>query len=432
MRFNRFAMSLLATCATTFSAAALAQDSSVIISRPIELDYDRGRNESVLERYRPEYAPLGVRSGGITVYPQIQTGIGYTSNAYRSETNKQADGFVSVNPTIRAQSDWSRHELQLSAGGRFDRYFDATARDENGYFVRGLGRADLGQTLSFAAEGQVGKTYESPFSSGTDAALVGISSYDYNQAGARAILTLNRNKFTLGYARAEYDFNPIKLGGGTIINQADRDRVVLSFAGQAEHAISPDTAFFTQLSYARTKYDQPLLTGTANRDSDGYRALAGLNMDLSAFLRGTVGIGYTWRKYDAPIYRDVDGFSVEAKLEYFLSQLTTFTFGARRVLEDSNFDAIGAYFDNRASIRVDHELLYNLLLDGSASYARQDYVGSTRRNDIVQASAGARYLISPRVEAGLRGQYSHRDRSGLNYEGKLDEFRVATSLTFKY
>jgi len=76
--------------------------------------------------------------------------------------------------------------------------------------------------------------------------------------------------------------------------------------------------------------------------------------------------------------------------------------------------------------------LYNLLLDGSVSYARQNYIGSTRRNDIAQGSAGARYLISPRWEAGLRGQYSYRDRSGLNYDGKLNEFRVATSLTFKY
>ncbi len=432
MRFNRLVVSLLTTCAVSYSVTAMAQDSSVIISRPLELDYDRGRNETVLERYRPEYAQIGVRSGGMTVYPQIQAGIGYTDNVYRSETNEQSDGFVSVNPSIRAQSNWSRHELQISAGGRFDRYFDASARNESGYYVRGLGRVDASETLSFVAEGQVGKTYESPFSSGTDAALVGISNYDYNQQGVRAIATFSRNKFTLGYSRSEYDFNPIELGNNTFISQADRDRVVHSVAGQVENALSPDTALFAQLSYARTNYERSLLNGLENRDSDGYRALVGVNMDLSALLRGAIGVGYTWRQYDSPVYGNVDGFSAEAKLEYFMSQLTTLTFGARRLLEDSNFDAIGAYFDNRVSFRVDHELLYNLLLDGSVSYARQNYIGSTRRNDIAQGSAGARYLISPRWEAGLRGQYSYRDRSGLNYDGKLNEFRVATSLTFKY
>lgn len=432
LRSFRFTLHALFVAAASSSVPALAQESTIIIPRPVELDYDRGRNESVTQRPRPDYEPLGVRSGGIVIYPRIETGAGFTDNVFLAETDGQSDGYVAFNPSVRAQSDWSRHALQLSAGGRFRRYFDATARNENGYFARGLGRADLGEVLSFTLEGQAGKIYESPFTSGTDAALAGISSYDYNQVGARAALTLNRDRFTLGYSRSEYDFNAIEIGAGTIIDQSDRDRVVHSIAGQVEHAISPDTAVFGQVSYTRTEYDRPLLSGESNRDSDGYRVLGGMNLDLSAFLRGSVGIGYTWRKYEAPIFPDVDGFSAEATIEYFPSQLTTLTFGARRVLEDSNFASIGAYFDNRASVRIDHELLRNLLLDASVSYAHQNYVASPRKNDVLQTKAGARYLISRMFEAGVDAVYSDRDRSGPDYEGQLDEFRVAASLILKY
>lgn len=179
--------------------------------------------------------------------------------------------------------------------------------------------------------------------------------------------------------------------------------------GQVEYAVSPSLAVYGQLAYADTRYDRGLLNGLPNRDSDAWRLIGGVNFDLSAFMRGTLGFGYVRRNYRSPIYDDVGGLSVEARVEYFPTQLTTVTLHARRLLDDSNIGGTGAYFDNQLALRVDHELRTNVLLNAGAAIARQDYIGSRIHSDIARLDTGARYLISRELQ--LQGNIGYAVRS---------------------
>ena len=75
---------------------------------------DQGRNQGVLDQPRPDYDALGVRLGGFLVFPRIDLGGGFSSNAYLSRV-EEGDGFAEAAPGVRAQSGWSRHAARAVA-----------------------------------------------------------------------------------------------------------------------------------------------------------------------------------------------------------------------------------------------------------------------------------------------------------------------------
>ncbi len=429
LRYSALAVAgLLAAVAPT---VASAQADSLLVNPFVPVGYDRGRNVSVAERPRPDYDPLGVRTGAFLIFPQIDLGLGASSNIYLSEGDTTGAGYLVASPSIRATSDWSRHQLTGSAGGTFRRFFGEPRRNEDSWRTALLGRADLGSRYAVTGEFQAGKVYETPFSGEVDSNFAALSSYNYVQLGARGQVTEGRFRGVLGYSFNEFDFNPIQVDDRSELDQSTRDRTINTVTGQGEYALSPSVSVYGQMSYNRTEYDRPLAPTIPSQSSNGYRALAGLSIDLPAFIRGTIAAGYTVRDYNADRYGTVSGLSAEGRLEYFFSEVTTFTVGLRRVIADSQLAETAAFFDNRVTGRVDHELLRNLILTGSAEYAYQDYVDTDRANKVYRVGAGARLLLSRQLAVNLGVSHSARDRSGENYNGTLNETRGELSISFR-
>ena len=200
---------------------------------------------------------------------------------------------------------------------------------------------------------------------------------------------------------------------------------------QGEYAFSPSLAAYVQGNYSVTKYDLPLANGQPNRDSKSRRIIAGVNLDLSRLLRGTIGVGYMWRNYDSPIYRDINGFSVEAKLEYFPTQLTTFTVDLRRRLSDSILGTSRAFFDNRIGVKVDHSMRQNVIVTAEAQYGVQDYIGSDSKTDIFSISGGLDYALSRSVSINTSVRYWDRKKTDLGLASHYGEFQGDVGLTIQ-
>jgi hypothetical protein len=426
-------LTLVASCAVAALAApqAHAQSDSLLIPASLPDDFDRGGNVSVAERPRPDYDPLGIPVGSLTVFPSVQAGVGYSDNVFLTDDDQRGDVYAYVAPSVRAISDWSRHAVQLRASAQLRRFAEETLRNETTYSLGALGRYDLGTAYSVTGEAQYAKLFESPLSGEIDADGTALSRY------RRALFAL-RGEYHVGQVRAiaavdhtTLDFQPIRFPNGTTRSQQDRDRTIDRVTGQLQYALTPSAAVYGQVSYGETDYWRALSPGVPNRDSHGVRVLGGLNLDLAGFLRGIIGVGYVWRNYEANRYRDVDGLSVEAKLEYFLSPLTTFTLSGRRVIEDSSLGASEAFFDNRLSLRADHELLRNLILNAQVDYAHQDYIGSSRNSDVYRFSGGARYFSSNRLGLDFQLSYGGRETGGTGLRQPFNEFRVQAGIVLQ-
>jgi len=392
---------------------AYGQTDGILIAAPSLPDYDRGRNVSVVDRARPDYEPLGIRRGSFMIYPRLDTRIGATDNVYLTDRDRKSDFFVELTPSFLASSDWSRHQISFAGGAALRRYLTEAPRNQNEWYLNALGRADFLGNFSLTVEGQASRNQEPPFGGASRPDIAAISSYQRRTAIARGQFSSGRSRATLAYDYNAFEFSDLKFRNGSRASQSDRDRGIHRVTGQVERALSPSLSVFGQVSYAHTDYARPLLTGAANRDSNGARILAGVNFDLSAFIRGGIGVGYVTRKYVSPLYSDVSGFSTEAKVEYFPSDLTTFTLGARRLLDDSSIGATGAFFENQIRLRVDHEIRSNLLLFAASEYAHQDYVNSNLEGDIFRMSGGGRYFVSRRVQIESSIGYNKRKLSGL-------------------
>lgn len=414
------------------SGTAHAQQAETVLVQPsLPEDFDKGRNISVMQRSRPEYDAIGIQSGGLKIFPEFGVSVGYSDNVYNTDTNKVDAVYVVAAPSVRVESDWSRHVFKLRAGLQAQRFPSESRRNQTPWDVGALLSLDVGPAWRITPEVQIGRLYESAFGGETVADRSVLSNFLRKYVGTRAEYTSGQAKFTVAADNTDYQFSTVTLPSNVRVSQADRNRSIMRFTGQAQYAFTPSVSVYAQGGYIKTDYDRPLLTGAPNRDSDGYRAIAGFNFDLAGLMRGTIGAGYGRRDFKSPIYRDVGGLSAEAKLEYFPSELTTFTISAKRVIEDSNLATIAAFYDNRARVQVDHELLRNLILSAYGEVARQDYIRSTSRADVYRFGFNANYLSSNWLSWGLRVFYTGRNVKGADLGQDFGEFTGALSVTFK-
>ena len=417
--------------AGVMATPASAQDTSPLITPDLPPDYDRDRNVSVTERARPDYDPTGILVGSFQVFPRVDTGIGASNNVYLDDNGRRGDAYLQFTPQFTARSDWSRHQVMVRAVGSFRRYLDQTPLNQSAFDLVSQGRLDISSSGSLTGQSRISKLYESPFNGEIRSDLSVLSRYLRTTLRGSGEYTAGRVRGEVTADYTKFDFDNIDLPDGGTLNQKDRNRNMTRLVGELQYAFSPSASVYGKLSYDDTNYTTRLLNGDPNRDSTGKRVAVGLSMDLAGLLRGIVGVGYSWRDYSADIYKDVDGVSVEVQLEYFPSVLTTVTLGAERTIRDSSLSGTNAFFDNRLSLKVDHELLRNMLIGAGIDYARQDYIGSPQKNDVWQAEVQARYLVSRSISLAGNVDYGKRTSNDIAGGRSYDEIRGLISVTFQ-
>lgn len=422
---------LLGSLACCYASGAHAQSETLLVQPSLPEDFDRGRNISVQQRARPDYDPIGIRTGGFLLYPQLETSLAFTDNVYYADFDKSRDFAVTLAPRLQIQSDWSRNELKIRGGARLTRYFEQTRRNQDPWDIGAVGKVELGNTIRFVPEVQYAREFENPFSGETSADQSALSSYTRAFGSLRTEYSSGQTKLTFAVDDTDYVFKNVKLRSGLIRDQSDRDRNIFRVTGQGQYAFTPSVAAFTQIGYRKTEYDRDLLTGNANRDSDSWLITGGFNFDMSALMRGSIGIGYTRRDYKSGLYRDAEGLAAEAKVEYFPTDLTTVTLAARRTIEDSFVSTTSGYFDNRASLRVDHEVLRNMILSAMADYSKQDYIRSNFNVDVYRLTGSGTYLASNWLAFSTTFSFTERSSNAIILGQDFKEFRGQIGVTFK-
>ncbi|MGE4409791.1 MAG: outer membrane beta-barrel protein [Sphingobium sp.] len=416
----------LAVLCSVWSGAAVAQLQGTVVETS-----GRGANTGVLERARPEYDSPGLYTGAFLVQPEIEVETGYTDNAYLTRDNKVSDGFVYVNPKMRINSTWSRHALAAELGVGLKRYLRETVRDEEDYSALVRGRYDMGGEATLTGAGRFVRRYESQYNIYTvDNAA---STIPVNDIGGTLVAAAKRGRFrfSLSGIVGRLDYSDYTTIDGDRVSQESRDRSSYAGAAQVDYEISPSAAAFVQVGYEQLDYDDGVEQGIQNRNSKAYRIMGGTSFDLSKLMRGRIGAGYIRRKYDGSVFDPVSGFTVEGKIEYFPSQLTTFTLDVHRVVEDSTVSDLGGFFRTGGDIRVDHELLRNLLLNATGSFEYGEYQERRSKVHIWQVGAGASYLANRHISADFGVNYGERDSNDLTLGDDFKEFRLNFAVHYR-
>lgn len=346
------------------------------------------RGQTVTERARPDYDAKGLRAGSFQLFPQLALSSEYDDNIYASQTGKVDDFIFIARPELRVRSDWGRHAVGLRAGAEVGRHADNSSENYTDYFALADSRFDIAAGTALNVNTGYQNRHEER-GAANDVGGAEPTEYDLTTAGVTLRREVARLSGRLMADWRNYDFEDVAAFGGGLLDQDTRDRNEYGVTGRLAYATSPNLSAFVQGGFNWRRYDQ----GSA-RDSDGYAVTGGVAVDISGITTGEVFAGYRRQNYKDSAYASVDGLTYGASLDWNPTPLTTVSVGVSNTVEETTLSGSSSFVQTEYQVRVDHELLRNLILGGYAGYAEDDYKGSVREEELYSAGIGVKYLFN--------------------------------------
>jgi len=384
--------------------------------------------QTVTQRPRAEYNPIGVRLGDFFWFPRTELDETYNSNIFA--TPSATSDFITVlQPGFDLLSSFPRNALNLHAGATSQFYAEHSAQNTQDGSAAVDGRLDVTEGSWFYGGAQAAHTHyprTSPNSPGNAAEPV-----TYNTYAANAGYTQDRLRLVYrADAAVQYvQYNSVPLIGGGILPQSSNDVTISQTALRVGYEFVPTYQGYIRFSGNLRDYDhtQP---GDVRFNSTGYRIDVGLEIFPRHVLYGDVYAGYLNQSYHVSSLGSIAAPDAGGRLVWNVTPLTTATLTGLRTVVQTN-PSIGngvGYLASTVVGNIDHELLRNLLLNANASYENDTYQGTARTDNVFTAGAGIKYLVNRNLFLG--GTYSYQQRnssaSGSSYTQNIVMLRLGT------
>lgn len=408
------------------AAAVLAVSAGSAYADEMQTTDQRG---SVKDRPRPSYDAVGVHAGAFTVFPSATVSESYNDNIYATDVNTTDDFITRLGAAVAVNSNWSRHALNLTAG--VAQYIYADNSDENrlDWNVGVNGLLDVTRDTQLNGGVRYSQLHEDRGDPNSPAAAVEPTEYDLLAAKASLDQRFNRLTARLSGGYDDYDYKDVGATGGGIIEQDDRDRKEYTEALRLGYNVSPDTNVYVEGALNQRDYDLSPPVTLIDRNSDGYSAVVGSDFRLSNLAQGEVYVGYQSQSYDQVGFEDVTGIRYGANVEWYATPLTTVTFNAAAEVNETTTVGASGFLSQMGGVRIDHELLRNLLVNARLSYTNAEYETISRSDDMLGAGLGLDYLINRNFTLGLGYDYTDKNSDAVGEDYKRNE--IGLTLTGK-
>lgn len=413
------ALGTMLAASTVMSAHAQQQDGDF---------FARDRYEAVTDRYQQDFDPEPVRLGTFRLNSSLRLGVEADDNVFADAENTESDVTVAITPTADLRSDWARNEVAGRVQVEHREYTDLGS--ESATQLRGELRGRLDVTRDFDLNGVVFASDEVEERRNVANLDVFEEPVSFQTAGARVGARFQRDRLRARVEgeQTDYSYDDVPLVGGGDFSLEERDYTFQRARTRVSYALSPDVAVFGQAEINARDYSLPVFIdgNSADRDSEGYAVQVGSNFELPFLIRGDVAIGYLEDTKESSVFADVSGLSLEADVQWFPTRLTTVSFEAGRNVIDPGLATSGSAVATDFSVRVDHELLRNVLLFGEAGMRQRDYEDVDRDDDLVDLRVGATYKMNKRFHFDGYLQRFDRDSSVAN--GNFEQNVIGVAL----
>jgi hypothetical protein len=377
----------------------------------------------VKTRQHPGYEPVGVRSGPWMLNPAIAAGVLYDSNAFSSNTIRRSDVAAVAEPSLRVRSLWERHGLDLKLGLQSVNYKNNPGLDQLNYGARGSGWFDVARDLTVLTSFQASHLNEGVGSLASPANAVRPTPYDLFSGDVTVRKQLNRWSVAIGAGVESYDFGSTRAQDGTTIRQDARDGQIYTVHGRADYAFSPSLGWF-----ASTEYNQRELRGTTTQslDSNGVRALTGLNIALTNLITGEFGVGYVRQRFDDSAIGTIDGPSWSAMLTWRPTRLLDVSFKAEQLVTQTSDTSATGVIANSFQLGLDYELLRNVVVSVAGGIEKDQFHGQLRSDRVNIVDSRIKYLPNRFGSISLFHRYTDRNSNipTFRYEKHLVGFNA--------
>ena len=348
-----------------------------------------------------DYAPLGLRTGGFTWLPALETSSGWSSNV-ASKAGGASGLTWRVAPELIGRSDWSRHSLQVELRGAY--LGNATDHDyDKPSFQGGLrGRIDLGDETTVDVRG--GWSHDRQSASSAD-----------NPANTVVPATVESKTASLGITRdvgllaltLRGDVERSDYSGGTTASGASLGSEIQNntrFVGALRATLGSKGTFrpFVEVQGSKRDYDDAIVAGSP-RDSTGGAVKVGVLTDFGPKLRGEVSTGWGVERPDKGTLPDMSGWLFDASLVWSPLRPTSVRLDARTSFEATTLATATGAMVRSVGVGVDHALRPDLLASAGVSVTDKRYIGSALHEDTLVLSSGLTYKIDRNIHTFVKG-----------------------------
>ncbi|MEM9670243.1 MAG: outer membrane beta-barrel protein [Pseudomonadota bacterium] len=381
--------------------------------------FQRDRNQAVQDRQQPEFDPEPIRIGSLVSRNSVAVGGLYNDNVFATESNEASDFAFTFRGASDTRTDWSRHELGLSVNVERFEFIDESSESVTNSQARLRGRVDVNNDWNVTGGTFVRQRNEPR----TQISILDdfgepVQLFEY---GGDVFLNYERSRILafVGYEYVDTDFDDVDGFDDSIagVDQDFRDVETQTVRGRVSYALTRDYAIFVQGSYFERDFDTTTETSPgifSVRDSDGFTIEGGINFELQGPFRGDVAVGYLEEDRESDVFGDIEGLSVNGRLQWFPTRLTTVTATASRRTTDVGLVTAAAATDTSGTLRVDHELLRNVLLYAQGGVFDTSFEDDDRDDTFFDVGFGGIYKLNKRVHFEGFYRYTNRDSTLLS------------------
>ena len=371
------------------------------------------------------YEPLGLRVGSLLLKPSLEVTRGYDTNPSHG-SNNPASGFTVVEPTLKVQSQWARHEFGLDLRGSYSEYDKVPSLSRPLLDTKARTRIDVSRDTAINAEARLYLSTDYP---GSPNLPVGFAKLPvFTTYGTTVGLTQRFNHLELT-AKATFDRTQYQktllLDGSTSSNQ-DRDFDQYGGAVRASYEVFPGVKPFVEVGGDTRIHELQFDRDGLQRDSKSLTPRVGTTFDIARKLTGEMSVGYLTRKFEDPTLPTLAGIVADALLIWNATGLTTATLTASSKGEETVVQGVSGALRRDIGVQVDHALRRWLIWTVKANYGLDDYVGasngSPERKD-TRTSLGTALTYKFNREFSLKGEYRYdqlqSNSPGANYHANV-------------
>ncbi len=458
--------------------------------------------DAVASRRRPEFDAVGRRVGSFILFGTLDNEIGFDSNVFQFE-DAESEFFYAIAPRLTLASNWSRHQVIVTAGNRSRFFVDLTSENTTDPDVSVQTRFDIGQRTAVRAFAGFQRSHEqrgapeADLTSTTEGVNEGFFAerviFDTTRAGLRFDSRINRLSYGVGIEFENRNFRDSELAGGPIegadgfilpfpglapfpdgdidalvdgvidgvASNDDRDQNTVIANFEAGYDFSPGYAAFMRLELNGRRFLNGSVLGEdfdrtgVDRDSEGVEILGGVQFTFSNLVAGEIAAGYLRQNYDnsQPIafstdpdvnvqLDDIAGPTVDARVEWYPTPLITARASVERTVRDTivaegiiqNLGpdnegpfAVGVgIFETNVGVGADYEFKRNVIVSGDLNFIDQQFEGTERSDEVIEAGLETIYLINRSAQA--RFAYNFVDRSSTDPFGAFSQHLLGLNL----
>lgn len=377
----------------------------------------------------------GVEWGTFRAFPELTFWSTRDDNIYAQRSGEVEDDVYTLSPSLLLQSDWQRHALSIEMGGDFDRYEDYSRENVDDYWLGLDGHYEITERTRLFGGLRHTRDHEDRYVAGTPGPdqQREPTRYDHEEAHLGLASELGGWRLRGGATFDRYDFDDATATSGTRIDNRDRRHDLVSLGMRAGYAINAEYEPFVQYATDQRRYAEPIDGTDFNRDSDGYRAAAGLRFTKPRQrMAGEVFLGTLRQRYDHAAFADVSKPYFGAQLAWRPDSVTDVDLYVDRSVEETTVSVDDRYaagtLDTQYGFQVERKLTSQLSVIGHAAYIDSDYLSYSRQDKVIDASAGLRYYFAPTLFVG--GDLRVIDRSSDDPDGEYRRSQISLSLGY--